>query len=240
MESFATIAPYYNRIFPYKPARGNFIESLLPKKPANILDIGCATGALANDLAKRGHFVTGIDLAKEMISIARKDAGNYRAEFDVMDMLQIDEEFGESQFHLVSCLGNTLVQLDSLEKISSLINKAKNILKPGGVFVLQNVNYDKIITRNITSLPLIEDKEIVFYRNYYYHHDSGLIEFNTRIIDKLIFKEITNTTYLYPIRSKELSEILLQVGFANFDFFGDFDQTTFDEESPALVAVVKK
>jgi glycine/sarcosine N-methyltransferase len=94
MESFANIAPYYNRIFPYNSAKGNFVESLMPKNlknPAYILDIGCATGTMAIDLSKRGHFVTGIDLEREMISIARHDGGISGPDFELMDMLQIDE-----------------------------------------------------------------------------------------------------------------------------------------------------
>jgi glycine/sarcosine N-methyltransferase len=238
MATFSNIAPYYDRIFPYKSGKGDFVESLLPDKPSYILDIGCATGALAKDLSRRGHFVTGIDLDKEMISLARQ--GSSGPDFDVMDMLQVDEEFGKSQFHLVSCLGNTLVQLSSLEKISSLLGKVRIILKPGGVFVMQNVNYDRIITRNISTLPVIEDKTLIFYRNYYYHLDTGLIEFNTRVIDKIELKESASTSYLYPLRSDEFSQLLTQNGFTRFDFYGDFDKNAFCEESPALVGVIRR
>lgn len=240
MSSFATIAPYYNKIFPYKPLRGDFIESLLSKNPSYIMDIGCATGAMAIDLASRGHFVTGIDLDTEMISIARRNSRNSGAEFEAMDMLQVDEVFGNSQFHVVSCLGNTLVQLDELRKIKTLLTKVKNILLQGGVFVVQNVNYDKILNHHIKELPLIENMDVVFYRNYCFESDSNLVEFKTKIIDKSTLNEILNSSYLYPLRSEEFKDLIRDCGFASFEFFGDFDGRAFEMDSPAMVAVLRK
>lgn len=239
MTSFATIAPYYNSIFPYKTSKGNFIEQYLSVKPARILDLGCATGALAIDLAKRSHFVTGIDLDREMIAIARNDAGNSRTEFELMDMLLIDEEFGSSQFHLVSCLGNTLVQLDSRDKIFSLLSKIRSILKPGGIFISQTVNYDNIVPEKIFSLPTIENDELIFSRNYVFSGSSRLIEFKTQIIDKTKATEISNTALLYPLLSEEFQDLARQSGCKEINLLGDFDGKAFNSKSPALIGILR-
>ncbi len=42
------------------------------KKKLDIIDIGCGPGRYANDLAISGHNVTGIDISKDMINIAKE------------------------------------------------------------------------------------------------------------------------------------------------------------------------
>jgi ubiquinone/menaquinone biosynthesis C-methylase UbiE len=47
------------------------LRSLLPPSPAEVLDVGTGTGFLALLLAELGHRVVGIDLAPDMLEIAR-------------------------------------------------------------------------------------------------------------------------------------------------------------------------
>jgi ubiquinone/menaquinone biosynthesis C-methylase UbiE len=49
--------------------------------PTRVLDVGCGTGFLALLLAQLGHKVTGIDLAPQMIELARQKAA--QAELDI-------------------------------------------------------------------------------------------------------------------------------------------------------------
>ncbi len=52
---------------------GNDLIALLaPQKGEQILDIGCGTGDLANEIARSGASVTGIDLSAEMIARAKE------------------------------------------------------------------------------------------------------------------------------------------------------------------------
>jgi len=48
----------------------------IPQTLMNILDIGCGAGRISNFLAKAGHIVTGIDVSKQLINIARRFAAN--------------------------------------------------------------------------------------------------------------------------------------------------------------------
>jgi len=75
---FNGIAPIYG-LFYHKQKRhflkivNGHVNRLNLKTNANILDVGCGTGALCAVLHKNGLVVTGIDTAKKMLQIASKN-----------------------------------------------------------------------------------------------------------------------------------------------------------------------
>ena len=44
----------------------------MPPPPARLLDFGCGTGWTSGFFARRGYAVTGVDLAPDMIGLARR------------------------------------------------------------------------------------------------------------------------------------------------------------------------
>jgi ubiquinone/menaquinone biosynthesis C-methylase UbiE len=50
---------------------GRFYLGLAGRRPCNVLDLGCGTGALCCSLAERGHRVTGVDPAEAMLAVAK-------------------------------------------------------------------------------------------------------------------------------------------------------------------------
>jgi glycine/sarcosine N-methyltransferase len=78
METYDPLAAYYEEIFPTERARVDFIDSCVRSKirkrsgKVRLLDIGCATGELAEALTHRGYLVEGIDLNEEMVRRAKR------------------------------------------------------------------------------------------------------------------------------------------------------------------------
>lgn len=73
---FNNIAFIYNWFFSYqvRSLDGIFdrhLEKLELSRDGEILDIGCGTGAYSHVLGKRGFHVTGVDLSRKMVDIAR-------------------------------------------------------------------------------------------------------------------------------------------------------------------------
>jgi ubiquinone/menaquinone biosynthesis C-methylase UbiE len=61
------------------------LGDLLPPPPLEILDVGTGTGFLALLLAELGHRVIGIDLAQDMLNIARSKASTGDLSFEIGD-----------------------------------------------------------------------------------------------------------------------------------------------------------
>lgn len=101
------------------------------KKPLKILDLGTGTGmigALFKDkdhFKKNGAYVTGVDIAPEMLKIAQqKDRINRAIEGSVTDLSWSEDE----QFDVVTSSG----VLDFVDDPEAFIAEATRVVKPAG------------------------------------------------------------------------------------------------------------
>jgi len=104
----------------------------------NMLDVGCGTGSLAIESAKKGAQVVGIDIAEGMLSVARKrvvdnDLGD-RVTFHHVGASELDELFEDNRFDLITA---TLVMSELYpEERRWALREFRRILKPSGTLVL--------------------------------------------------------------------------------------------------------
>jgi len=113
--------------FVYKAGAG-LIDLLAPQAGERILDLGCGTGPLAAELAKRGCHVIGMDLSAEMVREARRNYPDL--DFRVADATSftvdepVDAVFSNAVLHWVR----------PPEEAARAIAAA---LRPGGRFVAE-------------------------------------------------------------------------------------------------------
>ena len=94
----------------------------------SILDVGCGAGLVANQMAKAGYQVTGVDLSSESLQVA--------CEFDETSAVKylradaLDLPFGEQSFDVVLCLDF----LEHIENPQAALSEIDRVLKPGGWF----------------------------------------------------------------------------------------------------------
>ncbi len=93
-----------------------------------VLDAGTGTGFLALELAARGHVVTGIDLAPEMLAQAREKALQHdlQAQFEAGDAER--PPFRDATFDLIV----SRHVLWSLSDRASAVTVWRRLLRPGG------------------------------------------------------------------------------------------------------------
>jgi glycine/sarcosine N-methyltransferase len=240
-EFYQSIAPWYDRIFPVDPAAVSFAARRIGLPPAgsaapSVLDAGCGTGGLAHGLAGLGFRVTGIDSDAEMVRLATEKCRALPiTRFEVMDLRDAGSRFYGASFSAVVCFGNTLVHLTSREEISGFIRKVRGMLKKGGLFLVQILNYDRILDQGVTVLPTLEDEKIRFERIYRPESGSERLWFRTVLTVKSGPRMIENAVPLIPLRKGALAGMLKDAGFQNVEWFGDFNGDPLTDASLPLI-----
>lgn len=233
---YKVISKYYNKIFPLKREKIDFVINLRKTKNDKILDIGCATGELIIYLSKLGYYTVGIDIDEEMISYARKSANNLgvEASFINVDMLRLNEYFQMNKFDVAICWGNTIAHLNDMNEIKKFIHGCYNILNPEGCLSLQVINFSKIIKKDNISLPEINNDYIKFKRNYFFNSEKKLI-FQTEITIKETGEVFRFDTIHFPIFKDELLDTLREEGFNSFKLYSDFNYKLFEEDDTSII-----
>jgi 2-polyprenyl-3-methyl-5-hydroxy-6-metoxy-1,4-benzoquinol methylase len=240
MKFYERIAENYNYIFPFNK---NQVEFILNRDSdtdvKSILEIGCGTGQLTSGIAKFYKTSTGIDLDSEMIRYAIREykyIGNLN--FYKMNMLDINNIVDD--YNTVICFGNTIVHLGNEIEIAEFIKRTFKKIISGGRFMIQIINYDRILDKNIDFLPTIENEHIKFVRNYKLNNDNK-IEFHTVLSIKETNKEIENKIILYPIRSASLVNIFRNEGFVDIKLYDNWKMKNFDSEKsiPLIIECTK-
>lgn len=243
MDFYRQISNYYDHIFPLNRSQIDFIKtSFLQTEHKSFLDIGCGTGHLAMELSPFFDHITAIDLDEAMVEKAKLRPSKERnnLEYKTLNMLSIDRFFDKESLNGIACFGNTLVHLPDSETVLSFLQKCSTVLKPMGKLQIQIINYDRIIDKNIDALPTIENDIIMFKRDYLFHPSINKLDFKTTLIIKDTGEKIENTIALYPIRKKELHNLLQCAGFKNIAYFGDFKRGALHENSIPLIVEVTK
>lgn len=241
MAFYQQIAPYYHYIFPLQQSQVDFVKSSFSHLAhVKILEAGCGIGLLSIALACSHFNITAFDLDESMLQEAHTSMQKLSVPSDhlqllQLNMLQIDNVFKAGSFDGILCFGNTLVHLESKEKVLSFLLQVKKVLKPIGKLLFQILNYDLLLDQQITSLPLIDNEEIRFERYYDYPINSSLLEFKTILTIKKDQQKIVHSIPLLPLRFCDILSLLHQAGFNNFQFYGSYARIPFAFESDSLV-----
>ncbi|MCW9708567.1 SAM-dependent methyltransferase [Fodinibius salsisoli] len=122
----------------------NLLTQTLPlEKCSKILDLGCGRGRHAINLYREGYDVTGIDLSEQAIATAREKAEALDAEhlrFEVRDM----RNPLPMKFDAIVNLFTTFGYFETEKENASVFDSIVQMLKPGGVFVLDYLNAAKV------------------------------------------------------------------------------------------------
>ncbi len=229
---YEMFAQVYDKVFPMNKATAHFLNTKLPD--GLVLDLACGTGSYALELANAKRQVIGNDLDENMIRIANEKKQDQSVLFDVRNMLELDKA---NAFDGIYMIGNSLVHLEDEDSIFAMLNRVYKALKPKGTFILQIINYDRILDQNIKGLPTIKSEGVIFERHYDYK--APHIDFHTLLHDQ--DNIIESTVKLFPIRYHVLIAMLEEVGFHVQSTYGGFDETPFSlETSVPLIIHAKK
>jgi len=225
-----------------------FLEQQLQAAGAHrVLDAACGTGRHAIALAQRGYEVVGADLSPAMIARARANAAaaGVKTRFEVAGFGQLSILVGTS-FDALLCLGNSLPHLLTPMDLAMALFDFAVCLRPGGLLVIQNRNFDAVLARGERWMePQAHregEAEWLFLRFYDFERD-GTITFNLVTLRRTGtggWSQQVRATRLWPQRRDDLVAALAAVGFREIACWGDMQGAPFDAEcSPNLVLTAR-
>ena len=139
------------------PARFGHFRSLLidtlkiDLEGKRVLDIGCGGGLLAEEFARLGLRVTGIDPSAASLETARAHASH--AGLDIEYQVGIGEQipFEDSTFDIAYCC-DVLEHVNNLEQV---IAETARILKPGGIYLYDTIN--RTLPSKLIMIKIMQD-----------------------------------------------------------------------------------
>jgi glycine/sarcosine N-methyltransferase len=224
--------PFFERLFEAEGVR-------------RVLDAACGTGHHAIALAQRGYQVVGADLSAAMVERARKNAAaaGVDVRFEVAGLGDLTQLGGD--FDAAICLGNSLPHLLTEQAVASALDDFAAVLRPGGLFVVQNRNFDRVWVERARFMPPQAhrdgEQEWLFVRFYDFHPET--VTFNMVRLKRGTegWAQDVESTELRPIFRREMAALLAEAGFGDVDFFGGYEGSAFDEEqSGDLIAVARQ
>ncbi len=111
----------------------NLLRLVDPKKGETILDLGCGQGFFSREFASAGATVIGVDVSKELVSVARRLSPPYvRFEAAPADHLDFIQPGSVDKAAIVLALQN-------MENAKAVVDECRRVLKPtGGLYLVLN------------------------------------------------------------------------------------------------------
>lgn len=172
MDAYTSFAEVYDTFMDNVPYHewADYLQKLLWEykvREGLVLDLGCGTGSMTEELAGRGYDMIGVDNSPDMLEIAmgkRKESGQ-----DILYLLQDMQKFelyGTVRAVISACDSvNYLTEEQELREVFRLVN---NYLDPRGIFIFDfNTEYKyRVILGEQTIAEDREDCSFI-WDNYY-------------------------------------------------------------------------
>lgn len=198
---------------------------------SNVLDLACGKGRHSVTLNKLGYDVLGVDLSSQSIAHASKMASEH-LQFAVQDMREpIPGKTFDAVFNLFTSFG----YFDAIEDNQRVIQSVKQMLKPGGLFIIDFMNARQVVD------TLIEDEQktiegITF--NIQREYDGSHIIKHIQFEDDS--KEFSYTERVQALQLPDFRSLLEDENFQILRTFGDFDLQPYEESSSERLIIIAR
>ena len=206
-----------------------------------ILDLGCGTGKMTLELARRGYDMTGVDNSSEMLDIASAEAAD-----EGLNILWLLQDMRE--FELYGTVGVTVSCLDCMNHLTSskdfkkCLSLVHNYLVPDGLFIFDLNGRGKFREVYADNSYVFETESSMCIWQNSYNDKSGICNFYITL-----FSESENGSYeredevqkekMYTVRS--IKNMLSETGFEFVGAYADFDFSPATDDSHRIYIVAK-
>jgi len=214
-------------------SRLNLYKNYNRRKGPYILDLCCGIGRLTLELAHRGFTATGVDMCEYYLQAARQTAA--REALDIEFIRKDVRNFKRKDaFDVAINLYNSFGYFENPRDDLVFLKNAHYSLKEGGSLII-DVLGKEIAVRDYADAEWFERD------GYTVLTESFPIDSWTSVQNRWILLkgrkrwEKIFTQRLYA--ASELRTLLFQAGFASVEFYGDWDESPYNEKARTLIAV---
>lgn len=135
-----------------------FLASVFAGAPVRrLLDVGCGSGEHTRHFAELGWTAVGIDVSDRMMGEAAELAGatdsGGSARYELRGAAEA-AELPEAPFGGAMSVGNTLAFVEGVPALEGFLRGVASALAPGAPFLLQMLNYERIVGLPVRALPV--------------------------------------------------------------------------------------
>lgn len=238
METYTGFAYVYDKFMDNVPYEewSRYVHGLLKEQGITdglILDLGCGTGNMTEQLAAFGYDMTGVDFSEEMLEMAREK--QLVSGQDILYLLQDMREFelyGTVRAVVSICDSmNYLMTQEDLLQVFKLVN---NYLDPGGIFIFDlNTEYKyQEILGDVTIAENREDCSFIWENNWY--EKERVNEYDLTIFGREesgLYRKYEETHFQKAYELEEVKRLLAEAGM---EFVAAYD--AFTKELPRDVS----
>jgi SAM-dependent methyltransferase len=223
---------------------GTVDRILRDHRARKVHDISCGTGCQLLFLSDKGYALSGSDLSKGMIDVARgklKDRG-----VDLYNGDMRTDRFGE--FDAVISIFNSVGHLSTTDLIKALINVKENLVE-GGIFIFDILNLDyfraghSIDHEFIDTARTIDSTRFVRFNRYSVDLNNGMMRSRQRTYIQESLDPPVVLDHDWDLRiysSDDLKRILQSCGYSKTSFFS-IDGSDLDPmESISVLTVAQR
>jgi ubiquinone/menaquinone biosynthesis C-methylase UbiE len=164
-QHFDTVAATYTEDIP-EHYRSYILErkigAMLSELPAahsgmRGLDLGCGQGWYASELARRGYTMHGVDPSQGQIAQAEQYCREQQTQLELATYDGVHLPFPDATFDFAYSI-NVLHHVPTPEAQRALLIEVMRVLKPGGKFLLHEMNVENVLFRGYVSyvFPLLK------------------------------------------------------------------------------------
>lgn len=141
---------------------------LAAARPGPILELGCGTGRVALDLARRGHEVVGVDTEAVLVSALAERAGERGARLDALvadarDLRGLDSAGRKDRFGLILAPMQMFQLLADRSERAAALRAASERLASGGLVAIAIVEGEPADTADDSPLPDVTERDGFIY-----------------------------------------------------------------------------
>ena len=191
-------------------------HKLTPQGSGIAVDLGAGCGFQSIPLARSGYTVTAIDFDAKLLSELQRNSDGLEITTVQGDLIDFDKSLN-ADAELIVCMTDTILHLESREKVALLFAKVYAALEAGGKFIItfRDLNYELKDADRI--LPVRSDENTIF--TCFLEYDSETVKVHDIVYQKSDGVWNLSKSFYSKLRLSEawVSEQLSQSGFSKID-----------------------